>query len=206
MNKHKRNKSCPCGSGRKYKKCCMAKDMEGKKVMDKPTNTFREEIQNESANPDVMMLRDQIIMARAMECNHTLAGIRRRMLESTLAEVLILQKFMQQQSISPGLPDLIEAARLQVEAAKKSLESPDVSRADAVQLEALRSAISLGSMEDQALDVIADREIEDATLNIKAPIEDDGLPTDDETDSTDDESEEEIEIVDPNEVPVKLEG
>lgn len=181
------------------------------------TNTFRDGIQATEASEDELMLRDMIIMARAMEANHALTYIRQRMLQSTLTEVVTLQNFMLDQPMSPGLPELTEAANLQVEATQKALEDADVSRADAVQLAALQAAITLGKtgtsvsilpcpgqtgMPTHPIPYGFDVESED----IKAPIEDDGLPKEGEDDDSSDEREEEIEMVDPNEVPVKLEA
>lgn len=183
-----------------------------KKIMEenkRPTNKFRDEIEKEQISDNELMLRDQIIMARVMEANHTLAKFNQQYLESALGELLILHEFMQGRPVSPGLVILAERARVQVEEAKKVLEPPAVSRANLVQLAALHAAIALADLNvaarfvDEALGV---SKIEVATQDIKAPIKDDGFGRSDEDQDTVDDTEEEIEMVDPNEVPVKMES
>lgn len=186
--------------------------------MDKPTNKFREQIEQQQMSEEELMLRDQIIMARAMEANHTLAKINQHTLELSLVELTSLQEFMQGRPVSPGLAALTEAARIQVEAAKKAMEPPAVARADLVQLAALHAAIALANLNtaeriaDEARTNVKERvhfvagPDDIPTQDIKSPIEDDGFGrSDEDQDTADDEPEEEHEMVDPNEVPVKLE-
>ena len=50
-NKPHRNGPCPCGSGKKYKKCCMEKDLDAKRgvgqgVAQPLKNSFRDTIKD----------------------------------------------------------------------------------------------------------------------------------------------------------------
>lgn len=194
-----RNARCTCGSGKKYKKCCME---ERQRIMSPTTqetalsNDFRKELEAEKVSDAELMLRDQVIMARAMEGNHRLSEIKNVMLTDSLDECQNLLKFMNTQPVSPGMEDLLSAAQAQVESLNKVLLTPVVSRADAVQLAALKAAIQWAKTGQAVTEVL-----ETHTTDIKAPITDDGLGGDDDDD---DESEEEHDMVDPNAVSVKL--
>ncbi len=198
LKKMSRNRLCLCGSQRKYKNCCGRKErnMKGQKTM--PSNDFRKELEEKNVDAAELMLRDQRIMARAMEANHVQAGFRREMLEKSRIELASLSTFMQNQPYSPGLPDLLEASRMQHEACVKALDAPDVSRADLVQLAALESAI-------ESAESFANYFIIPAVEDIKSDIEDDGLPKGDTNGPNDDIPEEEHEMVDPGSKSVKVE-
>ena len=116
VEKPGRNQPCPCGSGRKYKKCCMGLNAfqeevayqkahlmrvmpeakvsmeERKRIMSPqetvPSNDFRKELEAENVSDNELMLRDQIIMARAMESNHRQSKFMREMLEASAGELL----------------------------------------------------------------------------------------------------------------------
>lgn len=193
-NEIPRNQSCPCGSGHKYKKCCGRKEkvMENQKTV--PSNDFRKELEAESVPDEELMLRDQRIMARAMQANHAQAGFRREMLEKSRIELASLFMFMQDQPYSAGLSNLLESVKIQHEACVELCEQPDVSRADLVQLVALEMAIAIRSQ-----DVVVQESI---VSDIKSPIDDDGLPKSNELD--DDIEEEEHEMVDPGAKSVKV--
>lgn len=221
-----RNQSCPCGSGRKYKKCCIE---ERQRIMTPQktvlSNDFREELEAEKVSDAELMLRDQVIMARAMESNHEQAGFMRTMLEASLSELLDTHAFMLAQPPSEArdgkddgedkddLPGVRYSVEIQILKMRKRLLAPVVSRADAVQLAALKLAIRLAGRHDDPVivqglfDLFADTKDDSMSqalidrADIKAPITDDGLGGDD---ADDDESEEEHDMVDPNAVSVKL--
>lgn len=206
-----RNQPCPCGSGRKYKKCCMeernrimstqevdgAGKVSGYETV--PSNDFRKELEAENVSQAELMLRDQIVMARAMESNHRQAKFMREMLEASLDELSSTHEFMQAQPHSEGKPEILAAILLQIDQLQERLVTPIVSRADAVQLAALKAAIDATGLHPDA------HVVDQAPApDVKAPIANDGLPGEDE-DSDDDELEEEHEMVDPNSRSVKVE-
>ncbi len=56
MSNPKRNHPCPCGSGKKYKKCCMKKELE----MEKTPHSL-------TASESEMLRRDQFVAMRQLQ-------------------------------------------------------------------------------------------------------------------------------------------
>lgn len=71
-----RNGPCPCGSGRKYKKCCMPKDQEIEKKVGQPAlkNEFRDEVQRpQRTDAEQLHSRQQALLIQ-LELQATMHG------------------------------------------------------------------------------------------------------------------------------------
>lgn len=91
MKKPKRNDPCYCGSGRKYKKCCL---IEVETIMDKKKNTFRDDIESNKVSPAEEMNRNQAVHLINLRAEKEMLGFDREHLESQIAKLIDRQRLI----------------------------------------------------------------------------------------------------------------
>ena len=95
--KLKRNQPCPCGSGRKYKKCCEKKE---KQIMENPTT--KTEVEKEAQNPskgicypeDVLIKRDQLVLLHELRFRSAVIQSNIANLHVVIAEAMAFREIL----------------------------------------------------------------------------------------------------------------
>lgn len=63
----KRNEKCACGSGKKYKYCCMQKDMEAARLrQDQPSATYEENPTPKLSTPKLVLIATALLSVIAL--------------------------------------------------------------------------------------------------------------------------------------------
>ncbi|MDA0791886.1 MAG: SEC-C metal-binding domain-containing protein [Proteobacteria bacterium] len=75
MTKIGRNDPCPCGSGKKYKRCCMAKDDAAARSVADPLEAFRAELEAKLATADLPGLQAAQAIVSSVATSHNAGGI-----------------------------------------------------------------------------------------------------------------------------------
>ena len=167
MSKPKRNHPCPCGSGRKYKSCCMKKEQEMENKIVTPhslKNEFRDEASaGQQVNPHPapnlihdetervgeaeMLRRDQFAQMRHMQVQQNMMA---RDIAFNEVAIEVYNRFLVELK---GMP-VCEAERSvavmvmkQIEFLTKQVEQSKFARADTVILAALESVFAPTSEE-----------------------------------------------------------
>ena len=152
-----RNQPCPCGSGRKYKRCCEPKDIAAKaanqpkgiKLMqpkEKPKNTFRREVEAANISDAELMYRDQCVMLMEMENHKSRVDADvvhyRSAIETRETELIAFKNLPACEAKQPA----IEACKEHIKMLNQSLENclAKFPRAAVVQMEALKRVVAMG--------------------------------------------------------------
>lgn len=81
MSRNQRNLKCACGSGIKYKYCCLRKKVEADRMTEKLANRFRDQMEKEQDpvaaeaakhGDEEMLRRDQFVTMRHLQIQRTL--------------------------------------------------------------------------------------------------------------------------------------
>jgi len=157
IKKLARNKPCPCGSGRKYKRCCEPKDIAKAAVnqpkgispmqpKEKPKNTFRREVEAANVSDAELMHRDQCVMLMEMESHKSRcdadAAHYRSAIEAREAELIAFKNLPACEAKQPA----IDACKEHIKMLNQSLENclAKFPRAAVVQMEALKRVVAMG--------------------------------------------------------------
>jgi len=152
-----RNQPCPCGSGRKYKRCCEPKDIAAKaanqpkgiKLMqpkEKPKNMFRRELEAANVSDAELMYRDQCVMLMEMENHKSRVDADvvhyRSAIETRETELIAFKNLPACEAKQPA----IEACKEHIKMLNQSLENclAKFPRAAAVQMETLKRVVAMG--------------------------------------------------------------
>lgn len=127
-----RNGPCPCGSGKKYKKCCMAQDNQPPLK-----NTFRDKEEIEVKDGVILLVRDQRVMMMCLAFRkRMLAGDKVRV-EAGIIEIRHHSEALQALPYSEGRDKSIEATEKQLAKLEESIAMCKLDRRDEVTLAAL---------------------------------------------------------------------
>jgi len=89
--KHGRNEPCPCGSGKKYKKCCLKQDEERLRNSSEVPGITRQEIQE---HPEMFLTADRLKAMRAHELvKLDYSALPRELLHVLFDQLLIFNEF-----------------------------------------------------------------------------------------------------------------
>lgn len=137
-NKPKRNHPCPCGSGRKYKKCCMPKE-EGARTMsdERPKNKFRDEVESQNVSEQEMLERDQRITYLRFKCQAEMREADHRHMQLAIEKMKAFGNEIFQLPDSEGRTAILEENKKHIEQLEKQLESQSPNRAQRVLLSIL---------------------------------------------------------------------
>lgn len=132
-----RNQPCPCGSGRKYKKCHLPKE-EGVRIMNnEPKNTFREEVKKETVSEQVMLERDQKIAYLRFKNQVEMQQADCRHLQEAISKLKAFGNEIFQLPDSEGRAAILEENKKHIEQLEKQLEASRANRAQEVMLSVL---------------------------------------------------------------------
>lgn len=150
-----KNAPCHCGSGRKYKRCCWAKDMAAQSGQNQPVgikpqpklkNTFRKEIHAKNVSDAELMYRDQVVLLMELEgeVNRRVADAAhyKAALDDRKAEKVAYQNL----SASEGRTAALEGVKKNIEFLTGKFEEMDspLPRVQECQLDALRRVVRMG--------------------------------------------------------------
>lgn len=144
--KLRRNAPCPCGSGKKYKKCCEKKEqkMEEEKQQSIVTphslkNEFRDEIRDPYAGiPEGELVnRDQAVLLKELRFNRDVYNSNRESLEKVLVNVKVLRTELLAMPKSPYREIVIESLKQIIENNQNQLKAIELPRCREITLLAL---------------------------------------------------------------------
>jgi len=156
VSKIKRNHPCPCGSGRKYKKCCLSKE-EGARIMDeKPKNKFRAEVKKEQVSEREMLERDQRITYLRFKCQAEMLDADRLHTEGAIEKLKALGNDIFRLPDSEGRTVILEENKQHIEKLEKQVEAQSVGRAHRVILSLLEEKFGLDTDVDSVPEELKD--------------------------------------------------
>lgn len=155
-----KNKPCPCGSGKKYKKCCFGKD--GKETMMNTEggtalvpniarkvlkNTFREEAKNPLAGipEDELLRRDQFVMSRQLLAKKKMVEADRLHFERIMNWLKALRIEISSLPVSAGQRPTIDNINKQLDNLQAQHATLILSRQDEATLSALLEVLRYGA-------------------------------------------------------------
>lgn len=122
-----RNEPCPCGSGRKYKKCCLLKRRkESAAAMtenEKPElkNEFRNEAKNMKISPEEMTKRNRYVMMRQLQVKKILVDSDRQHLEKSAELLQMFKDELTRLLYSEGREAVLKSLEPQIEGLNKQI-------------------------------------------------------------------------------------
>lgn len=153
MEKLSRNAPCHCGTGRKYKKCCLPKE---NKIMQenmnnaggsKPKNTFREEIERELKAKPIQQVelirRDQRVMLLELECRSRMSIADKAHVMVGISELKVHRIEIANQPACETKASALEGIDKQIEILEQQAEQCKISRITELTIEALRVALGI---------------------------------------------------------------
>ena len=146
MNNAKRNHPCPCGSGRKYKKCCLPKEneiMEEGKTIATPHSLKNEkniiELETEKVGVAEMLRRDQFVTMRQLQVHKAMLA---RDEEYNLAAIAYNNAFLKELSelpLSEGVSAVEAMVQKHIDVLARQVEQSRFARVNDVTLKALEA-------------------------------------------------------------------
>ena len=158
-NPWNRNGPCHCGSGKKYKKCCMEKDEKNK-----PKNTFREELDRQDVSESEQLRRDQKLLMLQLEAqadmhvrdevylNESINKLREQII--TLEALPFVEK----------KPDIIANIREQIKGIENAIKASAPTWSQTVYLATLQQVVWANESTKKLIDPLGKQE--QATANV----------------------------------------
>lgn len=138
MKRPKRNHPCPCGSGRKYKKCCMEKE-EGARTMndEQPKNKFRDEVAKLDVSEQELLERDQRVTYLRFKCQAEVLAVDHQHTQMMIDKLKAFGNMIFRLPNSEGRTGVLEENKKLIEANEKQLAAQHCPRAQQVLLSIL---------------------------------------------------------------------
>lgn len=141
----KRNLPCPCGSGMKYKKCCIRKVEQMDKEL---TNDYRKEVEDPIAaelakvGEAEMMKRDMFAAMRNLQFRKAVVACGQEHYAAIISVYEAFRDELLAMPLSEGLLDSLDNTTQEIEQLIKVAEQSTFSRKSAIFLEALEMAVA----------------------------------------------------------------
>ena len=128
------NANCPCGSGRKYKKCCKPKDMEIAAILNSPKNTFRDQIENEKVSEEELLMRDGRCMYLYLTCRKAMLAADRAHSQAGIHTSEDLVAALVAEGVCEGREAIMQDTKKQIELLEQARDRSKLSRPEELTL------------------------------------------------------------------------